>query len=321
MGRYIVRRLIWTLLVLLVVTLITFVIFFVLPSGDPALRFAGKQPTEATLNQVREQLGLDRSLPEQYGIYLRNLILGDEYGWPGLGFSYTDRAPILPELWQRAQITIQLILGGAVLWLLIGIPVGVLSALKKRSIGDRAAMGAALFFVSAPVFWLGLMLLWIFWAKLGWLPGTGFVAFSTDPSLWLQHMLLPWFTLALLFAAVYARVVRGNMLDTLSEDYIRTARAKGLSERRVIGKHALRPSLVPVVTLLAIDLGVLVGGTVVTETVFNLQGLGSWVLKGTLDQDLPVTLAVTVVVALAVCIFSLIADILYAYLDPRVRYQ
>jgi peptide/nickel transport system permease protein len=321
MGRYIVRRLIWTVLVLLIVTLITFVIFFVLPSGDPALRFAGKQPTEQTLAQVREQLGLDRNVVVQYGIYMKNLVLGDEYGWPGLGFSYTDRAPIAPELWQRAQITLQLIIGGAILWLLIGIPVGVLSALKKRSLADRAAMGAALFFVSAPVFWLGLMLLWLFWAKLDWLPGTGFVAFTTSPSQWFQHMLLPWFTLALLFAAIYARVVRGNMLDTLNEDYIRTARAKGLSERRVIGKHALRPSLVPVVTLLAIDLGTLVGGTVITENVFNLQGLGNWVLKGTLDQDLPVTLAVTVVVALCVCLLSLVADILYAYLDPRVRYQ
>jgi peptide/nickel transport system permease protein len=319
MGRYILRRLLWTVVVVLVVTLITFVIFYVLPSGDPALRFAGKQPTAQVLAQVRTDLGLNHTVVVQYLLYLKRLVVGDRYGWPGLGFSYGSGAAIAPQLWQRAQITIQLVLGAAVLWMLIGIPVGVFSALRPRSRFDRTSLFVGLVFISTPVFWLGLLMLWLFWSTLGWLPGTGYVAFSDDPIQWAGHMLMPWITLSLAFAAVYARIVRSNMLDTLGEDYIRTARAKGLSERRIVTHHALRASLVPIVTLLAVDIATLIGGTVIVETIFNLQGLGSWVLNGALNQDLPVTLAVTLVATIAVSILSLVADILYAYLDPRVR--
>ena len=319
MGRYILRRLMWTVVVVIIVTLITFVIFYVLPSGDPALRFAGKEPTAQVLAQVRTDLGLNHSVAVQYLLYLKRLVLGDRYGWPGLGFSYSSGAAIAPQLWQRAQITIQLVLGAAVLWMLIGIPVGVYSALRPRSRFDRASLFVGLVFISTPVFWLGLLMLWLFSSTLGWLQGTGYVAFTTDPVQWAAHMLMPWITLSLAFAAIYARIVRSNMLDTLGEDYIRTARAKGLPERRIVTRHALRASLVPIVTLLAVDIATLVGGTVIVETVFNLQGLGSWVLNGALNQDLPVTLAVTLVATVAVCLLSLVADILYAYMDPRVR--
>jgi peptide/nickel transport system permease protein len=319
MGRYIIHRLLWAVVVIVVVTLITFVIFFVLPSGDPALRFAGKEPTQQVLAQVRSDLGLNHNLAYQYVLYLKHLAVGDRYGWPGFGFSYSTGAPIAPQLWQRAQITLQLVLGAAVLWTLIGIPVGVVSALKPRSAFDRSSLFVGLVFISTPIFWLGLMLLWLFWSTLGWLPGTGYVAFTTSPLDWAGHMLLPWITLALGFAAIYARIVRSNMLDTLGEDYIRTARAKGLPERRIVTHHALRASLVPVVTLLAVDVASLIGGTIIIETVFNLQGLGAWVLDGALNEDLPVTLAVTIVGAIAVTILSLVADIAYAYLDPRVR--
>ena len=321
MGRYIIRRLLWTVLVVVLVTLLTFVIFFVMPKGDPATRFAGKSPTPELLQEVKESLGLDKSVPEQYGLFLKRLVVGDEYGWPGLGKSFQTKQAVKPELVQRAQVTITLIIGGAILWLAIGIPVGVISALRRGSALDRISMGTALFFVSAPVFWLGLLSLYVFWKKLGWLPGTGYVSFGSDPWAWFSHMFLPWMVLALLFAAIYARVVRGNMIDVMTEDYIRTARAKGLSERRVVLKHELRTGITPVITLLAIDLGVLVGGTIVTETVFNLQGLGNWLLVAAQNNDLPVTLAVTVLVAAAVSILSLVADILYAVLDPRVRYQ
>ena len=319
MGRYILRRLLWTIVVVLVVTLITFVIFYVLPSGDPALRFAGKEPTPQVLAQVREDLGLNHNVAIQYLLYLKRLVVGDRYGWPGLGFSYGSGAAIAPQLWQRAQITIQLVLGAAVMWILIGIPVGVYSALKPRSAFDRSSLFIGLVFISTPVFWFGLLLLWVFWSTLGWLPGTGYVAFSDNPVQWAGHLFLPWLVLALPFAAVYARIVRSNMLDTLGEDYIRTARAKGLPERRVVAHHALRASVVPIVTLLAVDVATLIGGTVVVERIFNLQGLGSWVLDGALNQDLPVTLAVTLVATIAVCILSLCADVIYAYLDPRVR--
>ena len=321
MSRYILRRLLWTIVVVLVVTLVTFVIFYVLPAGDPALRFAGKQPTPQVLAQVRRDLGLNHNVVIQYLLYLKRLVLGDSHGWPGLGFSYGTGAAITPQLWQRAQITLQLVLGAAVLWMLIGIPIGVISAMKPRSLFDRASLVTGLVFISTPVFWLGLMLLWLFWSTLGWLPGTGFVAFTNNPVQWAQHMIMPWFTLALLFAAIYARIIRANMLDTLGEDYIRTARAKGLRERRVITHHALRASIVPVITLLAIDVGTLIGGTVIVESIFNLQGLGNWVLEGALNQDLPVTLAVTLVVTIAVSMLSLLADIAYAYLDPRVRFK
>lgn len=319
MGRYILRRLLWAVFVILVVTLITFVIFYVLPSGDPALRFAGKEPTPQVLAQVRSDLGLNHNIGIQYLLYLKRLVLGDKYGWPGLGFSYSTGAAIAPQLWQRAQITLQLVVGAAVLWMLIGIPVGVVSALRPRSIFDRTSLFVGLIFISTPVFWLGLLMLWLFWSTLGWLPGTGYVAFTTSPLQWAGHMLMPWIVLALAFAAVYARVVRSNMMDTLGEDYIRTARAKGLPEHRVVTHHALRASLVPIVTLLAVDVATLIGGTVVVETVFNLQGLGSWVLDGALNEDLPVTLGVTLVAAIAVTLLSLCADIIYAYLDPRVR--
>jgi len=321
MGRYILRRLLWAVVVILVVTLATFLIFYVLPSGDPAVRFAGKQPTQQLIAQVRMELGLNHNVAVQYLLYLKRLTLGDGYGWPGLGYSYSTGAAIAPQLWARAAISLQLIIGAAVLWLAIAIPVGVWSALRPRSVFDRASLFTGLVFISTPVFWLGLLLLWLFRDTLGWLPGTGYVAFTTDPIGWFGHMLLPWITLALAFAAVYSRIIRGNMLDALGEDYIRTARAKGLTERRVVIHHALRSSLVPVVTLLAVDVATLIGGTIIIEQVFNLPGLGNWALTSAVNEDLPVTLAVTLVATVAVTILSLVADVLYAYIDPRVRPQ
>jgi peptide/nickel transport system permease protein len=205
--------------------------------------------------------------------------------------------------------------------LAIGIPIGILSALKRRTFADRAAMGFALLGVSAPVFWLGLVSLYIFWQQLGWLPGTGYVPFSVSPTDWFLHMILPWSVLALLFAAVYARVVRGNMIDTMGEDYIRTARAKGLPERQVVTHHAMRAGVSPIVTLLGIDLALLIGNAVVTETVFNLPGLGNYILVSTDSGDLPAVLAVVVLASFAVAFLSLVADVIYAYLDPRIRYR
>jgi peptide/nickel transport system permease protein len=321
MGRYIVRRLLWVLLVVLLITMLTFTIFFVMPPTDPALSFAGKAPTEQILTEIRDQMGLDEPVYVQYGLFVKRLFLGDEYGWPGFGFSYTTRSSIRDQIFDRALVTLQLAAGAAILWLLIGIPIGVVSALKRRTLVDRAAMGFALFGVSAPVFWLGLMALYIFWQKLNVLPGTGYVAFGEDPVEWLRHMIMPWFVLSLLFAAFYARMVRGNLTETMSEDYIRTARAKGLSERKVIYKHGLRASLTPVVTMFGIDFGLLLGGAIITETVFNLDGLGSYVVRAVGRGDLPVILAVVVIAALGVAIMNLIVDVVYAYLDPRVRYS
>jgi peptide/nickel transport system permease protein len=320
MWRYIVRRLLWVVVVILVVTSITYLIFFVMPSTDPAVTFAGKNPTPEQIEEVRKQFGLDKPVPVQYATFIKNIFLGDEYGWPGLGFSYSTRSPVKDQFYDRILVTVQLALGAALVWLAIGIPIGIISAIRRRTLTDRLAMGFALFFVSAPVFWLGLMGLWLFWYQLRISPGTGYVPWGESFTDWLSHMWLPWLVLAMLYAAFYARMTRGNLLETMGQDYIRTARVKGLSERKVILKHGLRASLTPVVTLIGLDLGALLGGAVITETVFNLQGVGQWAVNSVFQGDLPVVLAVTVIVAIAVTLMNLIVDIVYAYLDPRVRY-
>jgi peptide/nickel transport system permease protein len=340
LGRYVIRRLLWVILVVLVVTLITFTIFYVMPPGNPAVRFAGKQPTPDLIAQVESQLGLDKPLllawppwDSQYGGFLDRLFTGDKpgtdcptsitgCGWPGLGVSYDSRTAIREEIIQRAPRTLSLALGAAVVWVLMGVSIGIVSALRRRTLADRLAMGFALFGISAPVFWLGLMALFIFWQKLGIDEvGTGYTNLQDDPIGWAQHLIMPWFVLALLYAAFYARMTRGNLIDTMGEDYIRTARAKGLSERKVVMKHGLRASLTPVVTMFGMDIALLIGGAVITETVFNLQGLGAWAVDSVQANDLPAVIGVTLVLAFAVTLMNLLVDVLYAYLDPRVRYS
>jgi peptide/nickel transport system permease protein len=321
MGRYLIRRLLWVLLLLLLITMFTFLIFFVMPPTDPAILFAGRAPTPRLVAQVRESLGLDKPMYMQYLLFVKRLFLGDQYGWPGFGFSFLSRSAIKPALFSRALVTLQLAVGAAVLWLFFGVVVGIISALRRGKLADRLAMGFALFGVSAPVFWLGLMALWVFWQKLKILPGTGYVPLTEDFTQWFLHLLLPWSVLAMLFAAFYARMIRSNLLETLGEDYIRTARAKGLSEGRVVFKHALRSSLTPVVSLFGVDFGTLLGGAIITETVFNMPGLGTYVVRAAGNGDLPVILGVVVFAGLGVAIMSLVADILYAFLDPRVRYS
>ena len=320
MLRYVARRLMWVIFVMVLITLFAFLIFYVLPPGDPAVSFAGRVPTAETIAEVKKSFGLDHGIWYQYGLFVKHLFLGDEYGWPGFGFSFASREAVRPEIIQGAFVTLQLAIGAAVLWLLVGIPIGVISALKRGTIVDRAAMGFALFGVSAPVFWLGLMALYIFWYKLHWAPGTGFVHFTHNPFQWFTHLLMPWAVLATLFAASYARITRGTMLEVMSEDYIRTARAKGLPERTVVLKHGLRSSLIPVATLFGLDFGGLIGGAIVTERVFNIPGLGNFTVQGVIRGDLPVVMGIVVFAALGITIMNLIVDILYTYLDPRVRF-
>jgi peptide/nickel transport system permease protein len=326
-GAYIVRRILWAILVVLIVTMLTFLIFYVLPPGDPAIRFAGKAPTSETISAVRERFGLDQPWYQQYWLFLKELVTGDEYGWPGLGFSYDTRVPVKDELVERLPRTLALAIGAAIIWAIVGVTIGVISAIKRGSLIDRVSMGFALFGVSAPVFWLGLVALWLFadtgggpeW--LHFLPGTGYVPFDESPKDWFLHLILPCLVLSLLYAAFYARMTRGNLIETMGEDYIRTARAKGLPERTVIAKHGLRASLTPVVTMFGMDVALLIGGAIITETVFNWQGVGSWVITATFDSNLPVVVAVVLLSAVAVVLFNLLVDIAYAYLDPRVRYQ
>jgi peptide/nickel transport system permease protein len=319
---YLTRRLFWLVITLLVITAITFVIYFVLPPVSPAVLFAGKEATPQLVATVQHELGLDHPVWVQYLLFLKHLVFGDQFGWPGLGFSYVNHSSVKSLLAGRVVVTVVLAVGAALLWLAMGITIGVISAIRQRSVWDRLALGFAIFFISAPVFWLGLVLLWVFWYKLGVAAGTGYFPPGQYGLLtWLDHMILPWFTLALLYAGWYARMTRGAVLDTLRQDYVRTARAKGLGEARILLRHVLRACLTPILTMFGMDLAALVSGTVIVEVVFNLNGLGQWVVQSVTSDDIPSVLAVTVLAALAVMVANLIVDILYAYVDPRVRYE
>jgi len=324
---YILRRLVWTAVVILAVLFVTYVVFFELPNGNPALRFCGKEPTEQCIQQTDARLHLNKPFYIEFGYFVKTFALGDENGWPGLGYSYGNYISVRTEIIQRAPRSLWLIAGAAVIWLTTGVGIGVLSAVKRRTLADRAAMGFALVGISAPVFWLGLMALYVVWKEHFWIPGlnhltggSGYVPLSDGVDHFLAHMILPWSVLALLYAAIYARLMRNNLLETLGEDYIRTARAKGLSERQVIFKHALRASLIPIVTIFGLDIALLVGTAIITESVFNLQGLGWLAYNAAISQDLPTVLGVVLCTACAVAIMNLVVDILYAFLDPRVRY-
>ena len=259
---------------------------------------------------------------------MKNFVTGDkEGGWPGLGYSYGNYVSVKSEIITRAPRTLWLIAGASILWLTFGVAIGVISAVKRRTLVDRLSMGFALFGISAPVFWLGLMSLFVVWKEHFFIPGlprltggSGYSPLSAGIGAWASHLILPWIVLALLYAAIYARMTRNNLLETLGEDYIRTARAKGLSERRVIFRHGLRASLIPIVTLFGLDVALLVGGAIITESVFNLQGLGWLAITGATTQDLPTVLGVVLCTATAVVLMNLVVDIIYAFLDPRVRY-
>jgi peptide/nickel transport system permease protein len=317
---YIARRLVWTIVVVICVLGITYVVFFKLPAGNPALRFAGHSPTQAELTQIEHRLGLDRPWYVQFGKFVYHFFAGDQFGWPGLGYTYAGGSSVKSLVVSRAPRTLELIAGAAVLWLFSGVAIGVISAVRRRTITDRVAMGFALFGISTPVFWLGLMMLYIFWRKLGWAGGAGYVSPAQSVTQFFSHMILPWVALALLYAAFYARMTRNNLLETLGEDYIRTARAKGLPERQVILRHGLRASLTPIVTMFGMDIALLVGGAVITESVFNIQGLGYLAINSATTQDLPIVAGVVLCTAVAVALANLVVDILYAFLDPRVRY-
>jgi peptide/nickel transport system permease protein len=239
---------------------------------------------------------------------------------PCLGYSFRSSEPVLPDILRRLPVTLSLAVGAAVIWLVVGVSVGVLSALKRGSVFDRLAMSIALAGVSLPIFWTGLVALTLFSYQLGWTPpGSTYTPFRENPAQWAYGLLLPWTTLALLFSAQYARHTRAGMLETMGEDYIRTARAKGLNERTVVVKHGLRGALTPIVTIFGLDFGLLVGGAVLTETVFGLPGLGQLAITATKSNDLPAVLAVLLVTAVAVAVCNLIVDLVYGVLDPRVR--
>jgi peptide/nickel transport system permease protein len=332
---FIIRRLIGTVFLLIVVSMITFAIFFLIPrlAGQTtyqlAAQYVGRNPTKQAILQVEQQLGLADPLYLQYGRFLKGIVLGAHYRSgpsitycppPCFGYSFRSQQPVWPQMMSDLPVTLSLAIGASVLWLVAGVTVGVISALKRGTLVDRFSMSIALLGVSLPIFFTGLILLELFSYKWPIFPNVTFVPFTTNPLLWARNLVLPWITLAFLYAALYARLTRAGMLETMGEDYIRTARAKGLPERTVIYKHALRAALTPIVTIFGMDLGLLLGGAIITEVTFSLHGLGLFTVEAVQNQDLPEILGVTMLAAFFIVIANLVVDILYAVLDPRVRY-
>jgi peptide/nickel transport system permease protein len=320
MTRYIIRRLLWVIVLLFLVSLLTFVIFYLLPSADPAQLRAGRQPNPALVAQIRHNLGLDKPWYTQYFDYMKRLVLHFDFG-----YSYQSSVAVKTLIFDRLPATVSLTIGAAVVWLVAGIAIGTISAVRRRSLFDRLAMGGALVAISAPVFWLGLLSLFLFAKDIGKIhifPGAGsYVPLSHDPIKWFTSLMLPWLVLAASFAAIYARLLRANLIDVMSEDYIRTARAKGLPERRVVLRHGIRAAITPIVTAAGLDIGVLLGGAILTETVFNIPGIGRLAYDSILNGDLPMIQGTVLLGAFFIVMANLIVDVLYAFIDPRVRYS
>lgn len=317
MAAFIVRRALFGILVLWIISVVVFVMFFVAPH-DVARLLAGRQANQAEIDAVRRSLGLDRPILDQYISWVTKLLHGD------LGYSYRGSVPVRDLLASRLPVTASLAFGAAIIWLVLGVAAGVLASVRPRKIADRVVTFLALFFYSMPTFLLGLLLLYfafykLYTAGLPLFPGGGYVNLSEDPIGWADHLILPWFSLALVTAAVYSRLTRGSMLDVLGEDYIRTARSKGISEKRVVLRHALRSALTPVVTQFGIDLGALLGGAIITENVFGLPGLGQLAVQSIFNQNLPVIIAIVVIASVFIVVANIGVDLVYAFLDPRVR--
>lgn len=317
MIKFLLRRIGFGVGVLLALSLFVFLLFFVAP-GDPAAMIGGEKASEAQLVQIRKNLGLDRPLPEQYVRFLGNAVAGD------LGFSYRNQQPVTKIIMRRVPATLSLVIGAVVLWLAIGIPIGVMSARHPGTIRDRLGQAFILVGLSFPTFVLGMMALYCLYflprqAGFTLFPAGGYKAFTSDPLIWAWHMALPWMTLALTIAAVYARLTRGQMLEVMGEDYIRTARAKGASERTVVWKHGMRAALTPLVTQLGSDIALLLGGAIVIEQVFGLQGVGALAVQAVNNQDRPIIIGVVLLGGLFIVVANIIVDVLYVLLDPRVR--
>jgi peptide/nickel transport system permease protein len=332
---YIIRRLLAAAGTLFVVSVLTFGIFYMFPrlaGATPetlASRYVGRSATAETVKATANALGFYDPVTVQYWHWAKGIFVGADYNLgtgvehcpaPCLGYSFISRTPVWPDLLDRFPVTLSLAIGASVLWLAGGLAVGVLSALRRGTVLDRTAMMVALAGVSMPIFWTGLMALSFFSYRWGLFPGGGsYVAFTENPIRWAYALMLPWITLAFLFSAQYARLTRAGMLETMNEDFIRTARAKGLVERDVVVKHGLRAALTPILTIFGLDFGLLIGGAVLTENVFSLNGLGKYAVIGISDQDMPKIMGVTLVAAFFIVLSNLVVDLLYAFVDPRVR--
>jgi peptide/nickel transport system permease protein len=319
MFRYLIRRVLWACVLFVAVTMVTYVIFFIVPA-NPANLVCGRSCTPEAVRKTEKFLHLDEPVWQQYLRFLKQLVVDQS-----LGRSYATRRDVNSIVAAAAPVTATLVFGGAIAWMLLALPVGILSALRPRSLLDRAAMVFVLVGISAHPVWIGLIFAYTFGFKLGWTPITGYCDFinpATEcggPVQWAYHMILPWATFMILFAALYVRMIRANVLETLNEDYVRTARAKGAPESRVLRSHVLRNAMLPVVTMLGMDIGLALGGAVFTESVYGLPGLGRVVIQSLENFDLPITQGVVVFATLAIILFNLVVDLLYAVIDPRIR--
>jgi peptide/nickel transport system permease protein len=333
---YIIRRLIAAIILLLITSFVTIFIFFEIPkiAGEStdqlAAQFVGRDPSPSAIAAIKKNLGLDQSIWVQYGRFVKQLFVGRDYtdgtnvqhcGPPCFGFSFKTHLPVWPDITSRIAVTLSLALGAAVIWVVAGVAVGIVSALRRGKFIDRLSMGVALTAVSLPVFFTGLILQYLFRYKWQIWPALHYVPINQNPLDWANNLILPWVTLAFTYAALYARLTRAGMLETMSEDYIRTARAKGLTERKVIIRHGLRAALTPILTIFGLDLGLLLGGAIITEQVFSLPGIGKYAVDAVHGNDLPKILAVTMIAAFFVVMANLVVDVLYAAVDPRVRYS
>jgi peptide/nickel transport system permease protein len=315
MGRFIVRRVIQMIFVMFAVSVLTFLIFNVIPNSDPATRMAGRHSSQSTINAINKEWGFDDPLPQQYVTMMRKVFTGD------LKSQFTQ-LPVGEEIVKGIPRTFSLAIGAALLWLFVAVCFGLYSAVRAGKFADRFLTIIALVGISMPVFWIGALMNYYLGFKLGWFPNGGYVEFGDDPFGWFSHLILPWTALAILFIGFYSRVLRSNVLDTINEDYVRTARAKGLSERQIMIRHVLRNSMIPIITLWGLDFGAVIGGgAILTETVFDLQGVGQYAAEAIGQLDVPPVLATTLFAAFFIVLLNAIVDILYAYLDPRIRLQ
>jgi peptide/nickel transport system permease protein len=320
MTAYIIRRILWGIVLLILVSALTFLFFNIFPSVDPAVLRAGRNGSPATIAHIRQELGLDKPVYTQFWVYMKGIFLHFN-----LGNSYYTGASVLSLIRDRLPATLSLTIGAAILWLVAGITVGIISAIKRGTLLDRGAMGIALVFVSMPVFWFGLVMLFLFAKDIGryhvFLGAATYVGLTTSPGTWFGSLIMPWIVLAGTSAAIYSRLLRGSLIEAMGEDYIRTARAKGLPERRVVWRHGVRSAITPVVTIFGLDVGILLGGAVITETVFDIPGVGRLNYDAIIHSDFPIVQGTVLLAALFIVVANIIVDISYAYLDPRVRYS
>ena len=320
MAGYIIRRILWGIVLIILVSALTFVMFNVLPSADPAVLRAGRNSNPKTIAYIRKELGLNKPLYTQFWVYMRNIFLHFNFG-----YSFFTNASVVSLIKNRLPATLSLTIPAAIIWLVVGVGVGIISAIKRGTLLDRFAMGGALLGVSMADFLLGLLALFFFSndiGKLHLLPGAGsYTGLTNNPWVWFKSLIMPWLVLASTSAAIYSRVLRGSLIETMGEDYIRTARAKGLRERRVIWRHGVRSAITPVLTIFGLDVGLLLGGAVIIEEVFRIPGVGLLNLQAIDSSDFPIVQGTVLLAALFIVTANIVIDVLYAYLDPRVRYS